>query len=63
MGQQAAANRVRSPIYEAQQNQWCGIGINAVAAASIYCEKKDRPKGTPENGVTFAYRQPDFATD
>jgi hypothetical protein len=62
MAQQATVSRIRSGLDEPQPTQWCGIGIEAVAAASIYCDGRKR-KTEPAAGPVFIYVQPDYATD
>lgn len=65
MPQQSARPRPSGPALD-QQRQWSGIGIHAVAAASIYCDREARQRlkrrSAPAD-LPKLLRQSDYATD
>jgi hypothetical protein len=65
MPQRSAQPRIFAPAFEQQQRQWCGIGIHAVAAASLYCDPaaKQRLKLRNTAELPKLLRQTDYATD
>lgn len=66
MPQRSAQPRIFAPAFEQQQRQWCGIGIHAVAAASIYCNREGKQRLKLRNTATELpklLRQTDYATD
>jgi hypothetical protein len=62
MPQRSAQDRALHVPLELQQSHWCGIGIHAVAAASIYCHQEAKRRVPPAPRTEFG-READYATD